>query len=86
MSEARTLLVAFWMANTNSDMSARYGKQLIDKVAWRRDCAIKAGVGFEREDASETIQVVSRLRLPSSPQFVILPETEAMPSGEAIVV
>ncbi len=46
MSEARTLLIDFWMGHANRDMSARYGKQLLDNVQWRRDCAAKVGLGF----------------------------------------
>jgi hypothetical protein len=45
MSEARTLLIDFWMGHANGDMSARYGKQLLDNVQWRRDCAVKVGLG-----------------------------------------
>jgi integrase len=46
MSEARTLLIDFWMGHANRDMSGRYGKQLLDNVQWRRDCAAKVGLGF----------------------------------------
>ena len=46
MSEARTLLIDFWMGHANRDMSGRYGRQLLDNVQWRRDCAAKVGVGF----------------------------------------
>jgi hypothetical protein len=27
-------------------MSGRYGKQLLDNVQWRQDCAAKVGLGF----------------------------------------
>jgi len=46
MSEARTLLIDFWMGHANREMSGRYGKQLLDNVQWRRDCAAKVGLGF----------------------------------------
>jgi len=46
MSEARTLLIDFWMGHANRDMSGRYGKQLLDNVQWRQDCAAKVGLGF----------------------------------------
>jgi hypothetical protein len=46
MSEARTLLIDFWMGHANRDMSGRYGKQLLDNVQWRRDCAAKVGLGL----------------------------------------
>ncbi len=46
MSEARALLIDFWMGHANREMSGRYGKQLLDNVQWRRDCAAKVGLGF----------------------------------------
>jgi integrase len=46
MSEARTLLIDFWMGHANREMSGRYGKQLLDNIQWRRDCAAKVGLGF----------------------------------------
>ena len=46
MSEARTLLIDSWMGHANRDMSGRYGKQLLDNIQWRRDCATKVGLGF----------------------------------------
>jgi hypothetical protein len=46
MSEARTLLIDFWMGHANGEMSGRYGKQLLDNVQWRRECAAKVGLGF----------------------------------------
>jgi hypothetical protein len=46
MSEARTLLIDFWMGHANRDMSGRYGKQLLDNLLWRQECAAKVGLGF----------------------------------------
>jgi hypothetical protein len=46
MSEARTLLIDYWMGHTNEEMSGRYGKQLLDNVQWRQECATKVGLGF----------------------------------------
>ncbi len=46
MSEARTLLIDYWMGYANGEMSGRYGKQLLDNVQWRRECADKVGLGF----------------------------------------
>ena len=46
MSEARTLLIDYWMGHANGEMSGRYGKQLLDNVQWRQACAAKAGLGF----------------------------------------
>lgn len=46
MSEARTLLIDYWMGHANGEMSGRYGKQLLDNVRWRQQCAAKVGLGF----------------------------------------
>jgi hypothetical protein len=46
MSEARTLLIDYWMGHANGEMSGRYGKQLLDNVPWRKECAAKVGLGF----------------------------------------
>lgn len=46
MSEARTLLIDLWMGHANQEMSGRYGKQLLDNVRWRQECAAKMGLGF----------------------------------------
>jgi hypothetical protein len=46
MSEARTLLIDYWMGHANGEMSGRYGKQLLDNVRWRQECAAMVGLGF----------------------------------------
>ena len=46
MSEARALLIDFWMGHANREMSGRYGKQLLKNVQWRQECAAKVGLGF----------------------------------------
>jgi hypothetical protein len=46
MSKARTLPIDFWMGRANREMSGRYGRQLLDNVQWRRDCAAKVGLGL----------------------------------------
>jgi hypothetical protein len=46
MSEARNLLIDFWMGHANGEMSGRYGKQLLGNVQWRQECAAKTGLGF----------------------------------------
>jgi len=45
-SDARTLLIDFWMGHANREMSGRYGKQLLHDVRWRQECAAKVGLGF----------------------------------------
>jgi integrase len=46
MSEARSLLIDYWMGHANGEMSGRYGKQLLDNVQWRQACAAQVGLGF----------------------------------------
>jgi integrase len=43
MSAVRTLLIDYWMGHANGEMARRYGKQLLDNVRWRQDCAAKVG-------------------------------------------
>jgi len=46
MSEARALLVDYWMAHENREMGTRYAKQLVENVEWRKEWAEKIGLGF----------------------------------------
>jgi integrase len=46
MSEVRTLLIDYWMGHANGEMAGRYGKQLLDNVRWRQECAARVGLGF----------------------------------------
>jgi hypothetical protein len=46
-SEARQLLIDYWMGHENDDMSTRYGKQLLEDVKYRKEWAEKVGLGFE---------------------------------------
>jgi hypothetical protein len=43
-SEARQILIDYWMAHSNPD---RYGKQLVEDVEYRQEQVKKVGVGFE---------------------------------------
>jgi hypothetical protein len=45
-SEVRTLLIDYWMGHASGEMAGRYGKQLLDNVRWRQECAAKVGLGF----------------------------------------
>jgi integrase len=47
MSEARTLLVDYWMGHENREMGTRYAKQVVEDVAWRKQWAKKVGLGFK---------------------------------------
>ena len=46
-SEARTLLVDYWMGHENRDMGTRYGQQLLRDLEWRKQWAEKIGLGFK---------------------------------------
>jgi integrase len=46
MSNARNLLINFWMGHANGEMSGRYGKQLLANTRWRQECAATIGLGF----------------------------------------
>jgi integrase len=46
-SEARQLLIDYWMGHENDDMSTRYGKQLLEDVEYRNEWAEKVGLGFD---------------------------------------
>lgn len=53
-SEVRQLLIDYWMAHDNPDMSSRYAKQLTEDVEFRQKWAKKVGLGFVLPDVSET--------------------------------
>jgi integrase len=46
-SEARQILIDYWMGHENNDMSTRYGKQLLEDVEYRKEWAEKVGLGFD---------------------------------------
>ncbi len=46
-SEARQLLIDYWMAHSNASMGDRYGKQLTEDVEYRQEHVKKVGLGFE---------------------------------------
>jgi hypothetical protein len=47
MSEARNLLIDYWMGHENREMGTRYAKQLIENIDWRKEWAEKVGLGFK---------------------------------------
>jgi hypothetical protein len=49
-SEARALLVDYWMGHENREMGTRYAKQLVEDVARRKQWAKKVGLGFKLTD------------------------------------
>ena len=60
-SEARTLLIDYWMGHANGEMSGRYGKQLLENVLWRQECAAKVGLGFTLSVPEEQPQMVGQV-------------------------
>jgi integrase len=58
-SDARQVLIDYWMGHENPDMSARYGKQLVEDVKYREQWTEKVGLGFELPKLSESEPGVS---------------------------
>jgi hypothetical protein len=46
-SDARQLLIDFWMGHSNASMADRYGQQLVEDIEYRQEQVKKVGVGFE---------------------------------------
>ena len=46
-SEARQILIDYWMGHVSSSMGDRYGKQLVEDVEYRQQQVTKVGLGFE---------------------------------------
>jgi integrase len=57
-SECRQILIDYWMGHENPDMSARYGRQLIEDVKYRKEWAQKVGLGFDLPRADPPSDVV----------------------------
>jgi integrase len=51
-SDCRNLLINAWMGHRDPEMSSRYGKQLLQDVAFRKQWAVKVGTGWEASCAS----------------------------------
>ena len=46
-SEARQILIDYWMGHSNPSMGDRYGKQLVEDLEYRQEHAKKVGLGFD---------------------------------------
>ena len=46
-SEARQILIDYWMGHSNPSMGDRYGRQLVEDVEYRQEQARKVGLGFD---------------------------------------
>jgi len=53
--EVRTLLIDYWMGHASGEMAGRYGKQLLDNVQWRQECAANVGLGFTLEEPNNSL-------------------------------
>jgi integrase len=60
-SEARSLLVDYWMGHENREMGTRYAKQLVEDIAWRKQWAEKVGLGFKLTDLQLEIGQLGQL-------------------------
>jgi integrase len=52
-SDARQILIDYWMGHENDEMSMRYGEQLLKNVAYRKEWAEKIRLGFELRKLSK---------------------------------
>jgi hypothetical protein len=46
-SDARQLLIDYWMGHSNASIGDRYGKQLVEDIEYRQGQVKKVGLGFE---------------------------------------
>ena len=46
-SDARSILIDYWMGHSNSRIGDRYGKQLVEDIEYRQEHAKRVGLGFE---------------------------------------
>jgi hypothetical protein len=58
-SDARQILIDYWIGHENDEMSTRYGEQLLKIVAYRKEWAEKIGVGFELPELSKSLSGVN---------------------------
>jgi integrase len=46
-SDARQLLIDYWMGHSNASIGDRYGKQLVEDIEYRQEQVKQVGLGFE---------------------------------------
>jgi integrase len=46
-SDARQILIDYWMGHSSASMGDRYGRQLVEDIEYRQDQVKKVGLGFE---------------------------------------
>jgi len=47
-SDARQILIDYWMGHSNASMGDRYGRQLVEDIEYRQEQVKKVWLGFER--------------------------------------
>ena len=52
-SQCRQILIDYWMGHENPDMSARYGRQVIEDVKYQKEWAQRVGLGFDLPQAGQ---------------------------------
>jgi hypothetical protein len=46
-SEARQILIDYWMGHASASVGGRYGRQLVEDIEYRQEKVKKVGLGFE---------------------------------------
>jgi hypothetical protein len=46
-SDARSILIDYWMGHSSASMGDRYGRQWVEDIEYRKDQVKKVGLGFE---------------------------------------
>jgi hypothetical protein len=46
-SDARQILIDYWMGHSNASMGDRYGRQLVEDIEYRQEQVKKVGLSFE---------------------------------------
>jgi integrase len=54
-SECRNILINFWIGHADSEMSSRYGMQLLEDVEFRQEWVKKVGLGFDLPTSELTL-------------------------------
>jgi len=61
-SEARQILIDYWMGHSNPSMGDRYGKQLVKDAEYRQEQVAKVGLGFDLLASSRELETCGELR------------------------
>ena len=67
-SEARMILVNYWHGHADTEMSSRYGAQLLQDVEYRKEWAEKVGLGFNLPTPRPELVGLRGLQIAENPQ------------------